>query len=141
MSEHPNIALARRCYDACNRGDGDTLQECFAPDAVHYFTGRSPVAGAPKLIAFCLASIAQVQAFWTIDHAMATDDEVVIEWSQRWKPRAKDQFVLTRGTEWILAKGGRISERRTYFQRDVEETTTELQGFPYRERGYTLLEQ
>ena len=138
MTEHPNVALVRRFYEACNRGDQDLLRVCLAPDVVRYFAGRNPAAGAEKLIAYCLASVAQLQSHWSIDHALAGEGEAVIEWTMRWRPDSSDEFILTRGTEWIVIQEGRIAESRLYFQTDAEFTTTELQGFPYRDRGYTL---
>src|SRR3972149_848984 len=75
MTEYPNVALVRRFYEACNRGDQDLLRVCLAPDVVRYFAGRNPAAGAEKLIAYCLASVAQLQSHWSIDHALAGGGE------------------------------------------------------------------
>ena len=48
-----------------------------------------------------------------------------------------DRRIATRGAEWFtFAADGRITEIRSYYQQ--REQTTELDGFPYAERGYSL---
>ncbi len=45
--------------------------------------------------------------------------------------------VATRGAEWFtFADDGRITEIRSYYQQRPE--TTELDGFPYAGRGYSV---
>ena len=139
MTDRPHIHLVQRYYDACNRADEVELRTFFTPDAIHYFTGRGPTVGADKVIGYCLAAVRQVEARWTVDHALAGGDEVVVEWTMSWRPPSRNEVTLTRGTEWMIIRDGRIAEVRAYFQRDPENRATELQGFPYRERGYTMV--
>ena len=44
--------------------------------------------------------------------------------------------MATRGAEWFTCEDGRIREIRSYYQLRPE--TTELDGFPYAERGYSV---
>jgi ketosteroid isomerase-like protein len=45
MTEHPNVVLARRGYEAFQSGDVDALSELFADDAVWHEPGMSRIAG------------------------------------------------------------------------------------------------
>lgn len=45
MSEHPNVDLLRRGYDAYAEGDLDTLDKLFHDDLVWHVAGRSPISG------------------------------------------------------------------------------------------------
>jgi ketosteroid isomerase-like protein len=45
MSEHPDVALVRRGYEAFSTGDVATLTEVIAEDATQYQPGSSPLAG------------------------------------------------------------------------------------------------
>ena len=55
MSEHPDIALIRRGYEAFSRGDLDTLRQVIAADAVHFEPGSSPISGEHRGIEDILA--------------------------------------------------------------------------------------
>jgi uncharacterized protein len=48
MSEHPDIALVRRGYEAFSAGDSATLAEIIAPDATQFQPGSSELAGEHK---------------------------------------------------------------------------------------------
>jgi len=48
MTEHPNIALARRGYAAFGSGDMDTLRELIAEDVVWHTGGHNPLSGDYK---------------------------------------------------------------------------------------------
>ncbi|MDP9224564.1 MAG: nuclear transport factor 2 family protein [Actinomycetota bacterium] len=45
MTDHPNLDLLRRGYDAYVSGDMATINELFADDVVWHVAGRSPLAG------------------------------------------------------------------------------------------------
>ena len=45
MSEHPNVALSRRGYEAFGSGDMATLTEMIAENCVWHIGGRSRLAG------------------------------------------------------------------------------------------------
>jgi hypothetical protein len=49
-------------------------------------------------------------------------------------PAGAKERVVTRGAEWFVMRDGLIAEIRSYYQQ--REHTTELDGFPYAERGY-----
>jgi len=46
---------------------------------------------------------------------------------------------MTRGTEWYVMRSGRIAEVRAYFIVNPE-VHTELETFPYAQRGYLTVE-
>jgi ketosteroid isomerase-like protein len=48
MSEHPDVALVRRGYEAFSNADMATLSEIIAPDATQYQPGSSELAGEHK---------------------------------------------------------------------------------------------
>ena len=50
--------------------------------------------------------------------------------------RRRHRRVATRGAEWFTREDGLIREIRSYYQ--MRPQTTELDGFPYAERGYSL---
>ena len=45
MSDHPNVELIRRGYEAFGKGDMKTVDELFADDIVWHNGGRGPLAG------------------------------------------------------------------------------------------------
>ncbi|WP_328603376.1 nuclear transport factor 2 family protein [Amycolatopsis sp. NBC_00345] len=45
MSDHENIALMRKVYDAFGVGDVQTAGSYWTEDAVHHYPGRSPLSG------------------------------------------------------------------------------------------------
>ncbi len=67
---------------------------------------------------------------------MAEGDQAVIEWSMHWRPRGAAARAVTRGAEWFVFEDGLIREIRSWYQQRPE--TTELAGFPYAERGYSV---
>lgn len=48
MSEHPNVVLMRKVYDAFGTGDVQTAGTYWQPDAVHHYPGRNPLSGEHK---------------------------------------------------------------------------------------------
>jgi hypothetical protein len=77
-----------------------------------------------------------LDARWVVDHVLARDDEAVIEWTMWWRPRGGTDRVATRGAEWFVLRDGLIAEIRSYYRQ--REHTTELDAFPYADRGYSL---
>ena len=51
-------------------------------------------------------------------------------------PSAATDRVATRGAEWFTGQDGLIREIRSYYS--MRPGTTELDGFPYAERGYSV---
>ena len=78
-----------------------------------------------------------IHATWVVDHILDGVDEAVIEWTMSWTPSGKEHSVATRGAEWFVFRDGLISEIRSYYQQRPD--TTELDGFPYTERGYSTV--
>jgi ketosteroid isomerase-like protein len=136
-----NTDVIVRYYDGCSAGDLDELLATLHPDVVHYFLapnpGSAPVVGAEHLARYWRKVAGMIEARWVVDHALAAGDEAVIEWTMFWRPDGATGRVATRGAEWFVFRDGLIAEIRSYYQQRRE--TTELAGFPYRSRHYSLL--
>ncbi|WP_138732486.1 nuclear transport factor 2 family protein [Modestobacter excelsi] len=133
-------ALITRYYDGCSAGDVDLMLETLHPDVVHWFlapnTGSEAVAGAQHLARYWRKVTGMLQARWVVDSICATPEQAVIEWTMWWLPEGATERVATRGAEWFTCRDGLIHEIRSYYQ--LRPQTTELSGFPYVERGYSL---
>jgi ketosteroid isomerase-like protein len=137
VSEADNIAVVQKYFEGCSTGDLETLLATLTPDVVHYFLDDSvqPIRGADHLARYWRKYRQVLDPTWSIDHAVAQGDEVVIEWSCIWTPKGREDRIVLRGTDWYVLRGGRIAEIRAYF---IQNNTgdTGLAGFPYSERGY-----
>lgn len=135
------LALIRDYYDACTRADAAALQGMFTEDVVHYFlhpnVGSTPVAGAEHLARYWRKVAGMISARWIVESIIARGDEAVIEWSMYWNARPDAPRIVTRGTEWYVFEGDRISEIRSYHKQP--EQSSELDGFEYADRGYSTL--
>jgi ketosteroid isomerase-like protein len=133
-------ALIRRYYDGCSAGDVDLMMQTLHPDVVHFFLapniGSEAVEGAEHLARYWRKVADRLQARWVVESICATPDRAVVEWSMWWLPEGAPHRVATRGTEWFTCEDGRIREIRSYHQ--LRSETTELDGFPYAERGYSV---
>ena len=133
-------ALITRYYDGCSAGDVDLLLQTLHPDVVHWFlapnTGSTPVQGAAHLARYWRKVTGMLNARWVVDSICATPEQAVIEWSMWWSPEGAAERVATRGAEWFTCEDGLIREIRSYYQ--MRPATTELDGFPYPERGYSV---
>jgi ketosteroid isomerase-like protein len=130
-----------RYYAGCSAGDVDEMLATLDDDVVHWFlapnTGSAPVRGGEHLARYWRKVAGLIRARWLVDHYLAGEDEAVIEWTMWWLPPGGTDRVATRGAEWFtFAPDGRIAEIRSYYQQRPE--TTELDGFPYAERGYSV---
>ena len=134
-------ALISRYYDGCSAGDVDLMLSTLHPDVVHWFlapnTGSRPVEGAEHLARYWRKVTGMLQARWVVDSLCATPEQAVIEWTMWWLPEGAVERVGTRGAEWFTGQDGLIGEIRSYYQLRPE--TTGLDGFPYAERGYSVL--
>jgi ketosteroid isomerase-like protein len=134
------IATIVRYYDACTTRDLDQLRATLHPDVIHYFLapnpGSTPVAGAEHLARYWRKVARMFDARWVVDHVLAAGHEVVIEWSMFWRPEGTEDRIATRGSEWFVFRDGLIAEIRSYYQQ--HDQTTELEGFPYPQRRYSL---
>ena len=134
------LEVVRRYYEGCSTGDVEAMRATLADDVVHYFlapnAGSAPVHGGEHLARYWRKVTGMIDARWVVDHGLVGDGEAVIEWTMYWRPAGADARVATRGAEWfVFAADGRIAEIRSYYQQRPE--TTELDGFPYAERGYS----
>jgi ketosteroid isomerase-like protein len=141
MTDH--LRAISQYYDGCSTGDVSLMLETLHPDVVHFFlapnVGSAPVAGAEHLARYWRKVTGMIQATWVVDHILDGADEAVIEWTMSWLPPGADGPVATRGAEWFVFREGLISEIRSYYQQRPE--TTDLEGFPYPERGYSTVGQ
>lgn len=133
------LPLIIEYYDACTRGDAATLQGMFTEDVVHYFlqpnVGSAPVGGAEHLARYWRKVARMLRSRWVVESLIERGDEAVIEWSMYWEPNADGQRIVTRGTEWYVFDGGRISEIRSYHKQVRQDS--ELAGFDYAAAGYS----
>jgi ketosteroid isomerase-like protein len=132
--------LITRYYDGCSAGDVDLMLSTLHADVVHWFlapnSGSAAVEGAEHLARYWRKVASMRQARWVVDSICATPDQAVIEWTMWWLPEDATDRVATRGTEWFTSENGRIREIRSYHQ--LRPQTSELDGFPYGERGYSV---
>ena len=133
-------ALITRYYEGCSAGDVDLMLQTLHPEVVHWFlapnNGSTAVAGGDHLARYWRKVTGMLQARWVVDSICATPEQAVIEWSMWWLPEGATERVVTRGAEWFTCSDGLIGEIRSYYQ--MRRTSTELDGFPYAERGYSL---
>lgn len=134
------LELIAQYYDGCSTGDVELIASTLHPDVVHWFlapnVGSTPVAGAEHLARYWRKVARGIEARWIVDHGVTGQGEAVIEWTMFWRPPGAQERVATRGAEWFTFSGGLIREIRSYYQQRPE--TTELDGFPYAERGYSI---
>lgn len=128
-----------RYYDGCSTGDVEIMVSTLDTDVVHWFLAPNPgstvVRGGEHLARYRRKVHGMIDARWVVDHCLAGDGEAVIEWTMFWS--ADGARVATRGAEWFtFTPGGLIREIRSYYQQ--RPGTTELDGFPYAERGYSV---
>lgn len=135
-------ALIVRYYDACNAGDVAALEACFTDDVIHWFLAPNlapaPVAGRSHLANYWRKVQARFAGRWVVDRVLTDGDEAVIEWTLFWTPPDTGVRVATRGAEWYVFRDGLIAEIRAYYRQEPG-TSSELDSFPYAERGYSQL--
>ncbi len=130
-------------YAACNRGDVDGLAALFTEDVAHYFLAPnlapSAVVGRAHLARYWHKVQALIDGRWVVDRVLAPDDgdEAVIEWTLFWTSPQDGTRIATRGAEWYVFDGGLIREIRAYYRQ--ENASSELESFPYAERGFSML--
>jgi ketosteroid isomerase-like protein len=127
-------------YNGCSAGDVDLMLSTLHPDVEHWFlapnTGSARVAGAEHLARYWRKVTGMLSARWVVDTIVASGEQAVIEWTMFWSPTTSATRVATRGAEWFTREGGLIREIRSYYQ--MRDSTTELDGFPYETRGYSV---
>jgi ketosteroid isomerase-like protein len=136
-----HLATISRYYDGCGTGDAGLMRSTLADDVTHYFLapnpGSAPVHGGEHLARYWRKVHRLIDAVWIVDHILDGADEAVIEWTMFWTPPGSGRRVATRGAEWFtFTTDGRIEEIRSYY-RQHDDRDTELDAFPYPERGYS----
>lgn len=132
-----------RYYDGCTAGDLDILCETLHPEVVHYFLapnpGSAPVGPREHLARYWRKVTKMIDARWVVERAVTMGEETVIEWTMYWRSEAAGPRIATRGAEWFVFRDGLIYEIRSYYQQ--KGATTELEGFDYAGRGYSVAER
>lgn len=139
MNANPLVEVVHRYVRGCNAGDLALLESCFVPDIRVYFLHHPPVEGRAAVALYWREFQAATQAFWTVDHVLVGDEEIVVEWTVRWTPPGAAAPTLMRGTDWFVFEHGQFAEVRQYYDvRGLVPDTQpfELQGFDYPARGY-----
>ena len=137
-----HLSTIARYYDGCSTGDVEAMCSTLDDDVVHWFLSpnpsTAPVRGGEHLARYWRKVHGLIDATWIVDHILDGPGEAVIEWTMFWHPGGSGPRIATRGAEWFtFTEGGRIAEIRSYY-RQHEDEDTELDGFPYRERGYSV---
>ena len=139
MHSDAQVDAIRRYYEACSRGDAEGVAAEMCDDVVHWFLapnpGSAPVAGAEHLGRYWRKVHRMIAPVWFVDHAVTEAGETVIEWSMWWTPAGSAHRVVTRGAEWFVFRDGLIAEIRSYYRQETSDS--ELESFPYGERGYS----
>lgn len=137
MTPESHIKVVLRYFDGCNTGDVEELKCTLEDDVVHYFLPQvhAPIRGAEHLAKYWRKFCQVYHPTWKIDHAIASSDEVVSEWSCAYTLPSNGSRTMFRGTEWYVMRNQRIAEVRAYYQYD-ESRDCQLNGFPYVDRGY-----
>ena len=125
----------RSYYDALSGGDADAVAAHFTDDAVHYYTRREPQFGARTIAENAALGVEQLNAVWTLEHAVEGEDEVAIEWSMAFDHSRTGERCLDRGAEFLVFRDGLICEVRAYYN----ERGGDLNGFDHAGRGHTVL--
>lgn len=135
-----HLATIRKYYDGCNKADVEKMMSTFTRDVAHYFTGYPPVIGASELAKYWSKfQLGGRTTLWTVDHAISEGNEAVIEWTMKTTAPGSTPAVL-RGTEWYVFRDGKIAEIRAYYSRVHGVAVSQLEGYPYADRGYLAKE-
>ena len=114
MSEHPNVQIARRAWEAASRGDVETLLDTLEPDVVWHATARgTPWSGTHRGAEAVVDHLARVgetserfQA--TLADVLASDERVLLVFHASFRSRARvaelDYLLLAR------IDAGRVAE-------------------------------
>jgi ketosteroid isomerase-like protein len=123
----------RAYYEDLNWGDADRVASHFTDDAVHYYTRREPHVGARAIADNAVLAVTHLNAVWTCEHLVESDDEVAIEWTMAFDHPRTGERLLDRGAEFLAIRDGLICEVRAYYN----ERGGDLQQFDHIGRGHT----
>jgi ketosteroid isomerase-like protein len=122
-------------YEDLRTGDADRIARHFTEDAVHFFTRREPQRGGRFIAEQAALAVEHLQALWTLEHLVASDDEAAIEWSMAYNHPRTRKRVMDRGAELFAFRDGLICEVRAYYA----ERGGDLVGFDHAARGHSTL--
>ncbi|GAB3298271.1 hypothetical protein EK0264_16765 [Epidermidibacterium keratini] len=132
------IETVRTYLAACNAADVSAIEECLADPFTHYYLapnkGSAPTRGRQQLAQKAAKSSQIARSRWSIDCAISDGTRTAIEYAMSWVPPQTGIATRMRGSEWYDFAGDQISEVRSYHQ--VTATESELDGFPYADRGF-----
>jgi ketosteroid isomerase-like protein len=123
----------RAYYEDLNSGDAGRVARHFTDDAVHYYTRRDPHVGAQAIADNAVLAVTHLNAVWTCEHLVESDDEVAIEWTMAFDHPRSGERLLDRGAEFLAIRDGLICEVRAYY----DERGGDLKGFDHAGRGHT----
>ena len=123
----------RAYYEDLNSADADRVARHFTDDAVHYYTRREPHFGARAIAENAVLAVTHLNAVWTCEHLVESDDEVAIEWTMAFDHPRTGERLLDRGAEFLALRDGLICEVRAYYN----ERGGDLVGFDHAGRGHT----
>jgi ketosteroid isomerase-like protein len=123
----------RAYYEDLNSGDAGRVARHFTEDAVHYYTRRDPHVGAQAIADNAVLAVTHLNAVWTCEHLVESDDEVAIEWTMAFDHPRTGERLLDRGAEFLAIRDGLICEVRAYY----DERGGDLKGFDHVGRGHT----
>jgi ketosteroid isomerase-like protein len=123
----------RAYYEDLNSGDAGRVARHFTEDAVHYYTRRDPHVGAQAIAENAVLAVTHLNAVWTCEHLVESDDEVAIEWTMAFDHPRTGERLLDRGAEFLAIRDGLICEVRAYY----DERGGDLKGFDHVGRGHT----
>lgn len=137
MTSESHVQVVLRYFDGCTTGDVEELKLTLEDDVVHFFLPEvhPPIRGAEHLAQYWRKFSQIYHPTWRIDHAIASGDEVVSEWSCAYTLPSSGNRMMFRGTEWYVMRNQRIAEVRAYYQYD-DSRDCQLNGFPYADRRY-----
>jgi ketosteroid isomerase-like protein len=123
----------RAYYEDLNSGEAGRVSRHFTEDAVHYYTRRDPHVGAQAIAENAVLAVTHLNAVWTCEHLVESDDEVAIEWTMAFDHPRTGERLLDRGAEFLAIRDGLICEVRAYY----DERGGDLKGFDHVGRGHT----
>jgi ketosteroid isomerase-like protein len=123
----------RAYYEDLNSGDAAKVARHFTEDAAHYYTRRDPHVGAQAIAENAVLAVTHLNAVWTCEHLVESDEEVAIEWTMAFDHPRTGERLLDRGAEFLAMRDGLICEVRAYY----DERGGDLKGFDHVGRGHT----
>ncbi len=124
MSEHPNVALVRRGYEAFANGDAETLTELIAEDAVWHVGGRNLFTDTYRGREAIFTYFRKLRDFTneTIAvevHDVLANDEHAVALVHMTAQRARNELDALATTSYHL-RGGQVAEAWTFHENQYE---------------------